>query len=81
MHCAARADRHAGIDGDCCRRRPECRACANESRSEKCLRIGYQKYGTLTVLKGSASLEKRLAPLGVEVKWTEFPAGRNCWKV
>lgn len=39
------------------------------------LRIGYQKYGTLTVLKGSASLEKRLAPLGVEVKWTEFPAG------
>jgi sulfonate transport system substrate-binding protein len=27
------------------------------------------------VLKGSASLEKRLAPLGVEVKWTEFPAG------
>lgn len=39
------------------------------------LRIGYQKYGTLTVLKGSASLEKRLASLGVEVKWTEFPAG------
>lgn len=39
------------------------------------LRIGYQKYGTLTVLKGTGALEKRLKPLGIEVKWTEFPAG------
>ena len=39
------------------------------------LRIGYQKYGTLTLLKARGDLEKRLAPLGVEVKWTEFPAG------
>ena len=39
------------------------------------LRIGYQKYGTLTVLKGTGALEKRLAASGVEVKWTEFPAG------
>lgn len=39
------------------------------------LRIGFQKYGTLTLLKARGDLEKRLAPLGVEVKWTEFPAG------
>jgi sulfonate transport system substrate-binding protein len=39
------------------------------------IRIGYQKYGTLVLLKARGSLEKRLAPLHVQVKWTEFPAG------
>ncbi len=39
------------------------------------LRIGYQKYGTLVLLKARGTLEKRLAPLGIEVKWAEFPAG------
>jgi sulfonate transport system substrate-binding protein len=39
------------------------------------LRIGYQKYGTLVLLKARGTLEKRLAPLHVEVQWTEFPAG------
>ena len=39
------------------------------------LRIGYQKYGTLVLLKSSGALEKRLAEQGVTVKWTEFPAG------
>jgi sulfonate transport system substrate-binding protein len=43
--------------------------------SDNVLRIGYQKYGTLVLLKARGSLEKRLAPLHVEVKWTEFPAG------
>jgi sulfonate transport system substrate-binding protein len=42
---------------------------------ESVIRIGYQKYGTLVLLKARGSLEKRLAPLHVEVKWTEFPAG------
>ncbi len=37
-------------------------------------RIGNQK-GLLSVLKGRGTLEKRLAPLGVAVKWTEFTAG------
>ncbi|MFS8975421.1 sulfonate ABC transporter substrate-binding protein [Cupriavidus necator] len=41
----------------------------------KVLRIGYQKYGTLTLLKARGTLEKRLAPQGITVKWTEFPAG------
>ncbi|WP_313514587.1 sulfonate ABC transporter substrate-binding protein [Pseudomonas sp.] len=39
------------------------------------LRIGYQKYGTLVLLKAKGSLEKRLAAEGIEVKWTEFPGG------
>ena len=38
------------------------------------LRVGNQK-GALSVLKGRGTLDKRLAPLGVAVKWTEFTAG------
>ena len=41
---------------------------------ERQFRIGHQK-GYLTLLKGRGTLEKRLAPLGVSVKWTEFTAG------
>ncbi|MBV7540905.1 sulfonate ABC transporter substrate-binding protein [Acidovorax sp. sic0104] len=37
-------------------------------------RIGHQK-GFLSLLKGRGTLEKRLAPLGVSIKWTEFTAG------
>ncbi|MFF7706481.1 aliphatic sulfonate ABC transporter substrate-binding protein [Pseudomonas sp. NPDC007930] len=39
------------------------------------LRIGYQKYGTLVLLKARGTLEKRLAEQGVQVQWTEFPGG------
>ncbi|WP_312933843.1 sulfonate ABC transporter substrate-binding protein [Pseudomonas sp.] len=39
------------------------------------LRIGYQKYGTLVLLKAKGTLEKRLAEQGIDVKWTEFPGG------
>lgn len=39
------------------------------------LRIGYQKYGTLVLLKAKGTLEKRLAAQGVDVQWTEFPGG------
>jgi sulfonate transport system substrate-binding protein len=45
------------------------------AQNKSTLRIGYQKYGTLTILKARGTLEKRLAAQGVEVKWTEFPAG------
>lgn len=45
-----------------------------ETRSE--LRIGYQKSASvLAWQKKEGTLEKRLAPLGVTVKWVEFPAG------
>jgi sulfonate transport system substrate-binding protein len=40
------------------------------------LRIGFQKSASLLVLqKAQGTLEKRLAPQGVSVKWVEFPAG------
>ncbi|MFW3358458.1 sulfonate ABC transporter substrate-binding protein [Aliarcobacter butzleri] len=42
---------------------------------EDVLRIGFQKYGTLILLKASGNLEKRLEPLGVKVTWNEFAAG------
>ena len=45
------------------------------AQGQREVRIGYQKYGTLTLLKGRGTLEKRLAEKGVNVKWTEFPAG------
>ena len=45
-----------------------------QAQASKEVRIGYQKYGTLTLLKGRATLEARLAQKGITVKWTEFPA-------
>lgn len=39
------------------------------------LRIGFQKYGTLTLLKARGDLDKALAARGITVKWIEFPAG------
>ena len=48
---------------------------SSHAQASKEVRIGYQKYGTLTLLKGRGTLEKRLAEKGISVKWTEFPAG------
>jgi sulfonate transport system substrate-binding protein len=43
--------------------------------TDRMVRIGYQKYGTFLLLKARGLLEKRLAPLGYTVSWTEFPGG------
>jgi sulfonate transport system substrate-binding protein len=46
-----------------------------QSKPEQ-LRIGFQKSASLlTLQKSQGTLEKSLAPLGVTVKWVEFPAG------
>jgi sulfonate transport system substrate-binding protein len=42
---------------------------------DKVVRIGFQKYGKLVLLKGKGSLEEKLKPLGFKVSWTEFPSG------
>jgi sulfonate transport system substrate-binding protein len=47
---------------------------AQGNAKARVLRIGNQK-GTLNLLKGRGTLEKRLAPLNVSVTWTEFAAG------
>lgn len=43
--------------------------------ADRVIRIGYQKYGTLLVLKARGTLDKRLQPLGFRAVWTEFPSG------
>ncbi|MEG1466042.1 MAG: sigma 54-interacting transcriptional regulator [Hafnia sp.] len=43
--------------------------------TERELRIGYQKFGNLGMLKARQSLEKRFSQQGVMVLWSEFPAG------
>jgi sulfonate transport system substrate-binding protein len=48
---------------------------AGASAQEKTLRVGFQKYGKIVLLKGKGTLEKALEPLGYKVTWTEFPAG------
>ncbi|KAB1072960.1 sulfonate ABC transporter substrate-binding protein [Methylobacterium planeticum] len=42
---------------------------------ERVVRIGYQKYGTLVLLKARGTLEPRLKALGYRVTWSEFPSG------
>ena len=42
---------------------------------DKAVRIGFQKYGNLILLKGKGGLERKLAPLGYKVEWKEFPSG------
>lgn len=42
---------------------------------DKVLRIGYQKFNTLNILKGTGKLEQALQPRGWSVKWFEFAAG------
>jgi sulfonate transport system substrate-binding protein len=42
---------------------------------DRVIRIGFQKYGTLVLLKAKGTLKQKLAPLGYKVVWTEFPSG------
>src|SRR6266700_2807719 len=42
---------------------------------DKILRIGFQKYGKLVLLKSKGTLEDKLKAAGYQVVWTEFPSG------
>jgi sulfonate transport system substrate-binding protein len=42
---------------------------------DKVVRIGFQKYGKLVLLKSKGTLEPRLKAAGYNVVWTEFPSG------
>ncbi|HEY9295947.1 MAG TPA: aliphatic sulfonate ABC transporter substrate-binding protein, partial [Phormidium sp.] len=48
---------------------------SSKSQESNVIRIGYQKYGTLTLLKSRGNLEKRLASQSTSVQWIQFPAG------
>ena len=39
------------------------------------IHLGYQKYGTLLLLKAAGTLDRTLAPLGYTVSWSEFLSG------
>lgn len=40
------------------------------------IRIGYQKYGTINILKANGALDQRLAEeRNIKIEWTEFPGG------
>ncbi len=46
-----------------------------QTAAPKEVRIGYQKNGLLILAKQRKSLEAKLNPLGIEVKWAEFSFG------
>ena len=48
---------------------------ASAQAQEKVLRIGFQKFGELILLKSRGTLEKKAEALGYKVTWIEFPAG------
>jgi sulfonate transport system substrate-binding protein len=43
--------------------------------AETALRIGYQRIGSLVILRQQHRLEQALSPLGVTVQWVEFNSG------
>ncbi|MCM3627825.1 sulfonate ABC transporter substrate-binding protein [Paenibacillus glycanilyticus] len=45
------------------------------SSKDKVIRIGYQKYGTVNILKAKGTLDERLEAEGYKITWTEFPGG------
>lgn len=51
---------------------PWSEALADEAKT---LRIGYQKFNSINILKSSGALDKALAAQGVKVSWHEFAAG------
>lgn len=48
---------------------------ADSASKPSTVRIGYQKYGTINILKADGGLDKRLAEQGIKIEWTEFPGG------
>lgn len=50
-------------------------AATSSTAADGIVRIGYQKYGNLLLLKARGILEERLKPLGIRPEWREFPGG------
>ena len=46
-----------------------------QDKQDKVVRIGFQKYGKLVLLKSKGTLEEKLKSAGYKVVWTEFPSG------
>jgi sulfonate transport system substrate-binding protein len=48
---------------------------AYEAHAAQVVHIGYQKFGTLSILKARGTLDQALKKLGYRVEWIEFPGG------
>ena len=57
------------------RQEPLFGAAVNSVSRDRELRIGFQRFGNLGILKARQSLEQAFASRGVSVLWSEFPAG------
>jgi hypothetical protein len=63
------------------RRRDGGRRRANaQAPAKQEVRIGYQKYGTLTLLKGRGTLEQRLRSATSPSSGPSSRPARSCWK-
>jgi sulfonate transport system substrate-binding protein len=54
---------------------PSVAASADSGTKDITVRIGYQKYGTINILKADGALDAKLAESGIKIEWTEFPGG------
>lgn len=43
--------------------------------ADKVVRIGYQKYASVNIMKERGTLDEKLGAVGYTVEWTEFPGG------
>lgn len=57
------------------RQEPRYSAAVKKISRDRELRIGFQRFGNLGILKARQSLEQAFASRGVSVLWSEFPAG------
>ena len=48
---------------------------ASQARAAQSVTIGYQRYGSLVVVKESGLLDRAFADKGIGVRWAQFPAG------
>lgn len=46
-----------------------------QNTTSNVVRIGYQKYGTLSLLKARGELDQKFKEQGISVQWVQFPGG------
>ncbi|WP_407945029.1 sulfonate ABC transporter substrate-binding protein [Paenibacillus albicereus] len=54
---------------------PEAGSGSASTQNGGVIHIGYQKYGSVNLLKGKGGLDEKLAEIGYKAEWTLFPGG------
>jgi aliphatic sulfonates family ABC transporter substrate-binding protein len=70
----ARLLQYGNLEGASARTPPSEPPAPRSSRQTR-VRLGYHKFGVLTVVKALGTFESLLAAKGIQVEWCEFPAG------